>query len=198
MKRIRRFRQPLAAWPLKFLSLFFLLAMPVLAQEGESSPAESPTGQVYRWLNFAIVFALLVYAFRKAGPFFRRRAEEISRKIAEGARAREAAEKQRREVQEKLAGIEKEVAAMRAEAKRGAQAEAERLREIVRGEAETIERAAQAEIAATERAARLELKTIAARLAVERAEALLRQELTPKADAALFHNFVAELEGSAN
>ena len=57
-----------------------------------------------------------------------------------------------------------------------------------------IERAAQAEIAATERAARLELKTLAARMAVERAEAVLRQELTPKAEAARFRTFVAELE----
>jgi len=196
-KRLRQLGERLAGWPIASLALFFLLATPALAQQGESSPADSPTGQVFRWLNFAIVFALIVYAFRKAGPFFRSRAEEISRKIAEGARAREAAEKQRREVQEKLAGIEKEVAAMRADARRGAQAEAVRLQELMGTEAETIERAAQAEIAAAERAARLELKGIAARLAVARAEVLLRQELTPQADAALFGHFVAELEGSA-
>lgn len=194
---LRQLRERFAGWPLASLALFFLLATPALAQEGEPSPADSPTGQVFRWLNFAIVFALIVYAFRKAGPFFRKRAEEISRKIAEGARAREAAEKQRREVQKKLAGIEKEVAAMRADARRGAQAEAVRLQELMRTEAETIEHAAQVEIAAAERAARLELKGIAARLAVERAEVLLRQGLTPQADAALFGHFVAELERSA-
>ena len=196
MNRIRRFRERLAARPLASLALLLLLATPALAQEAESSPADSPAGGVFRWLNFAIVLALLVYALRKAGPYFRGRAEEISQKIAEGARAREAAEKQRREVQEKLAGIEKEVAAMRVDAQRGAQAEAERLRDLVRTEAETIERASRAEIAAAERAARMELKTFAARLAVERAEVLLTQELTPTAEAALFSNFVAELEGS--
>jgi F0F1-type ATP synthase membrane subunit b/b' len=176
----------------------FLIAAPALAQEGESSPADSPTGQIFRWLNFAIIFGLIVYALRKAGPYFRSRSEEISRKIADGTRAREAAEQQRREAQAKLAGIPEVVAKLRAEAKRAAEAEAERLRALAKAEAETIERAARAEIAAAERAGRLKLKALAARMAVERAEAVLRQELTPNAEASLFRTFVAELEGSAN
>lgn len=189
----------LLARPFGSLGLFFfLVAAPVLAQEGETSPAESATGQIFRWLNFAIIFGLIVYGLRKAGPYFRSRSEEISRRIAEGTRAREAAEKQRRQAQAKLAGIENEVAELRVEAKRGSEAEAERLRALAKREAETIERAAQAEIAAAERAARLELKTLAARMAVERAEAVLRQELTPSAEATLFRTFVAEVERSAN
>jgi F-type H+-transporting ATPase subunit b len=176
-----------------------MAAMPLLAQEGEASPVDSPTGWVFRWLNFAIVFGVVAYfAVKKGGPYFRRQAEEISRKIAEGTRAREAAERQRQEVQAKLANIENEIAGMRAEAKRDAEAEAQRLRALGREEAEKIERAAQAEIAAAERAARMELKVFAARLAVERAEAQLRQELTPKSEAALFQAFVQELERSVN
>jgi F-type H+-transporting ATPase subunit b len=176
-----------------------MAAMPLLAQEGEASPVDSPTGWVFRWLNFAIVFGVVAYfAVKKGGPYFRRQAEEISRKIAEGTRAREAAERQRQEVQAKLANIENEIAGMRAEAKRDAEAEAQRLRALGREEAEKIERAAQAEIVAAERAARMELKVFAARLAVERAEAQLRQELTPKSEAALFQAFVQELERSVN
>lgn len=178
--------------------LLLLLAVPVMAQEGEASPADSPTGWVFRWINFAIVVVGIIYAFRKASPYFHRHADEISERIAEGTRAREAAEKQRREVQAKLAGIEEEVARMRVEAKRGVEAEAERLRELARAEAETIERAAQQEIAARERAARLELKALAARLAIERAEATLSQAMTPESEAVLFGTFVRELEGKAN
>ena len=182
------------------LAMFVLIAaLPMLAEEGEASPVDSPTGWVFRWLNFAIVFGVIAYfAVKKGGPYFRRQAEEISRKIAEGTRAREAAERQRQEVQAKLANIENEIAGMRAEAKRDAEAEAQRLRALGREEAEKIERAAQAEIAAAERAARMELKVFAARLAVERAEAQLRQELTPKSEAALFQAFVQELERSVN
>jgi len=87
---------------------------------------------------------------------------------------------------------------MRAEAKRDAEAEAQRLRALAREEAQKIERAAQAEIAAAERAARMDLKAFAARLAIERAEAVLREELTPKSEAALFEAFVRDLERSMN
>jgi F-type H+-transporting ATPase subunit b len=181
------------------VTFVLLAALPVLAQEGEASPVDSPAGWIFRWLNFAIVFGAIGYlAWKKGGPYFRAQAEEISRKIAEGARAREAAERQRQEVQAKLANIESEIAAMRAESKRDADAEAQRLRSLAREEAEKIERAAQAEIVAAERAARMELKTLAARMAVERAEALLRRELTPKSEAALFQAFVQELERSLN
>ena len=181
------------------ITLMLLAALPVLAQEGEASPVDSPAGWIFRWLNFAIVFGAIAYlAWKKGGPYFRAQAEEISQKIAEGARAREAAERQRQEVQAKLANIDSEIGAMRADSKRDAEAEAMRLRILAREEAQKIERAAQAEIAAAERAARMELKALGARMAVERAEALLRKELTPKSEAALFQTFVQELGRSAN
>lgn len=181
------------------VTVMLLAALPVLAQEGEASPVDSPAGWIFRWLNFAIVFGAIGYlAWKKGGPYFRAQAEGISRKIAEGARAREAAERQRQEVQAKLANIESEIATIRAESKRDADAEAQRLRSLAREEAQKIERAAQAEIVAAERAARMELKSLAARMAVERAEALLRKELTPKSEAALFQAFVQELERSLN
>jgi F0F1-type ATP synthase membrane subunit b/b' len=181
------------------LGLFFLfVAAPVLAEESKPSLADAPVGQVFRWINFVVVIVVLLYLFRSAPAYFRGHADEISGKIAEGARAREAAEKRRSEAQAKLANIGTDVAEMRLEAKRTAALEAERLRVTARTEAEMIERAAQAEIAATERAARLELKALAARMAVERAEALLAAELTPKIESARFGAFVGELQGSAN
>jgi len=78
---------------LGFLSAFVLLvALPALAQERETPPVDTPAGYFYRWANFAIVLGLIVWACVKfGGPAFRGRAEEISRKIDEGARAREAA-----------------------------------------------------------------------------------------------------------
>jgi F0F1-type ATP synthase membrane subunit b/b' len=172
-------------------------AAPVLAQEG-SSITDTTSGWAFRWINFALLVAILVYAFAKAAPKFRKNRDEISRKIAEGTRAREAAEQQRREVRSKMAGIDAEVAAMREDAQRGAEAEAKRIDALAKSEAEMIDRAAEAEIAAAERASRLELRTTAARLAVERAEALLRQQLTRNDESALFRTFVAELERSPN
>jgi F-type H+-transporting ATPase subunit b len=185
---------------LNFLALlFFLVAIPALAQEGGEAPADTPTGWTFRWLNFAIVFGAIAYfAVKQGGPYFRTHAEEISRKIEEGTRAREAAEKQKKEMEAKLANLPKEIEQMRAEGKRDAEAEAQRLRAMAREEAHKIERTALAEIAAADRAARLELKALAARMAVERAEALLRQELTPASEQKLFHTFVVDLERSVN
>jgi len=180
--------------------MFLLLVVVAsLKQKREIPPGETPAGYFYRWANFAIVLGLIVWVCVKyGGPAFRRRGEGISRKIDEGARAREAAERRRQEIQAKMASLEDEVRELRAEAKRDAEAEAKRLRALSRAEADRIEQAAQAEIEAARRAASMELKVLAARLAIERAEALLREEITPKAEVALFKTFVAELERSAN
>jgi F-type H+-transporting ATPase subunit b len=181
------------------LASFFLLTVaPVLAQEGEAQ-SEPPAAGIFRWLNFAIVIgAIAYYAVKKGGPYFRRNADQIAQKIAEGARARETAEQRRREMEAKLAGLDQEIAGMREDAKRDAEAEAQRLRDMAGQEAQRIEQTAQAEIAAAERAGHLELKALAARLALERAEALLKQELNEQADADLFRTFVRELGGGRN
>jgi len=175
-----------------------LLAAPVFAQEGGGDITESRAGSVFRWINFAIVFALIAWGLKAAAPHFRKQSEEISRKIAEGARVREAADQQRQAAQVKLAGIGAEIAQIRADAKRSGDAEAQRLRTLARAEAELIAKAAQAEIDAARRAARLELKSLAGRLAIERAESLLQEQITPSAQATLFGAFVSDLQRSAN
>ncbi len=179
--------------------LIALGAVPLFAQDGEASPADSTTGWVFRWLNFALVFGAIAYCIVKyAAPAFRTQAEDISRKIAEGARAREAAERQRREIKAKREGLGREIEQLRVDAKRDAEAEAQRLRDLGRAEAEKIELAARAEIDAASRAGRMELKALGARLAVARAEVLLKQELAPKSEAALLRTFIVELERSVN
>jgi F-type H+-transporting ATPase subunit b len=182
------------------LAVFILLtAMPVWAQEEQFGPENSGVGWVVRWLNFAIVFAAIVYfTVKKGRPYFRQNAQDIAEKIAEGARAREAAEQRRREIDAKRAGLDKEIQEMRAAAKRDSEAEAKRLRAMAREEAMKIEQASQAEMAAAERAGWLELKALTARLVVERAEALLKQELSAEKDAGLVRTFVEEVGGRPN
>jgi F0F1-type ATP synthase membrane subunit b/b' len=179
------------------LALVALLAAPAFAQD-TADATTTTTGWIFRWVNFAIVFGVIAWGFSKAGPYFRGHSEEIAQKIAEGARAREAAENQRREVQQKLSRLDEEVARMRADAKRAAEGEAQRLRAMAKADAENIERAGHAEIAAAEHAARLELKNLAGRLAVEKAEVLLRQEMNAATEAAVFRAFVETLEESRN
>lgn len=195
---MRRAKPHLVDLGARLSALILLAAGTALGQEAQPSGADSATGWLFRWINFGIIAALIIYGFLKAAPQFQSRREEISRQIQEGARAREAAERDLREVQTKMAGIGALTAELRIEAKRAAEVEAQRLRELAKTEAGMIEEAAKAEIAAAERAAQLELRAFTARKAVERAEAMLQDEMTSNAEAALFGAFVAELQRSAN
>lgn len=191
---LRRFSGAAAVFCFSLL----LTAAPLFAQE-KASATDSPDGRLFRWLNFVVVFGLLAYVLVKfAAPAFRRRADQISEQIAEGARAREAAERQRQEIRAKVANLQSEIEQLRVQARRDAQDEAQRLRDTARGESEKIEQAARVEIEAAARAGRMELKVLGARLSVQLAEAMLRQELTPQAEAKLFHSFVAELGRNLN
>jgi F0F1-type ATP synthase membrane subunit b/b' len=181
------------------VALIFLVA-PILAAEGaEQNPAETPIGKVFQWLNFFIVFGGLAYLIAKKAPaFFSARAAVVSAAITEAAAAKAEAERLLGEAEESLARLDLEVAKLRTAAEAEAAGEAERLRRATGEEIERIARAARAEMEAAERAARMELRATGARLAVERAEALLQKQIGADTQAALFRNFVENLPGSAH
>ncbi len=196
--------KPRRWWLSLALSLLLLATAGVVthafaAEGGEQNAAEEPVGTVFRWLNFALVFGAAGYLIVKHAPAWaRRRAGAISASIAEAAAAQAAAEQELREAEGKLNRLDQEVAELRAAAKNESAAEAERIRARAGDEMDKIERAAQAEIEAAERAARMELKGTAAWLAVERADALIRAQITAAMQAALFRSFLDNLARSAN
>jgi F-type H+-transporting ATPase subunit b len=172
-------------------------AAPAFAQEGGA--VDTPAGQIFKIINSALVVGGIAFSLVYwCGPFFRKHADEISAKIAEGTRAREAAEAKQREIRVKMAGLPMEVEQLRASGKRESELEAGRLREAAKADAQKIEKTAQGEINAAIRAGQMALKQIGAEKAIAQAEALLRREITPQADANLVHNFVAELDRSVN
>jgi F-type H+-transporting ATPase subunit b len=173
-------------------------AAPAFAQEGGGGAVDTPTGQIFKIINSALVVAIIVWLFMKARPLFRKHSDEISSKIAEGTRAREAAEAKQREIRVKMAGLPMEVEQLRASGKREAELEAQRLRDAAKADAQKIEKSAQVEINAAIRAGQMKLKQIGAEKAIAQAEAVLRREITPQADANLVHKFVAELDRSVN
>lgn len=175
-------------------------AMPlrVMAQESSSDTAGTPAETVFRWLNFLLVIGALAYLTGKFGaPYFRGRAQAIGKAIGEANQARAAAEREVREASEKLANVEREIEQETRTAERESVADRERIRALTKSEVEKISQAGRAEIAAAERAGNQELRTIAAKLAIERAAALINAEMNPAAEAALFDSFVAELERAA-
>ena len=181
------------------LALVVLAAPLLAAQGGEENPANAAITEVFKWLNFLIVFGALAYLIVKKAPaFFGARAATISAALTEAAAAKAEADRVLREAEGKLARLDSEVAALKTTAGQEASDEAERLRRATNDEIEKISRAARAEVDAAERAARMELRAIGAHLAVERAEALLKKQIAAETQAVLFHTFVESLPGSAN
>jgi F-type H+-transporting ATPase subunit b len=174
------------------------LALSAQAEEAGSASQQSAEN-LFKWINFALVAGLIVWLCLKRGPgFFGRRADAISSDIQKSTEAKNQAEQQLRDAETKLESLEKEVADLRASARRESSAEAERIRNLTVTDEQKIAEAGKAEIDAAERAARLELKAFAANLAVNGAESLLQQQLTPAAQEQLINNFVKTLDGRPN
>jgi F0F1-type ATP synthase membrane subunit b/b' len=175
----------------------FLAAATRAAEEGGST-VEQPV-VTFKWIHFVIIAIFLMWLFAKAlPPVFRRNAEKISAAISSATAAKAEAERKLNEAVAKLANLDKEIAAFRATALREAAAEAERLRKAGQADAGKIAAAGRAEIQAAERAARLELQAIAAEIAVDRAEALLAQQMTPATRDSLFNSFIQTLQRRLN
>jgi len=180
-------------------ALFFCFALSAHAAEEGGGSATERANEIFKWINFAIVAAFLIWLFAKyLPPKFRGNAEKISSAITKATAAREEAERQVREAESKLANLKQEIVALQATAKREAAEEGERIRALAQIDAKKVGIAAQAEIEAAERAARLELKALAASLAVDGAESLLAKQLTPAAQESLVDTFVKSLEGRPN
>jgi F-type H+-transporting ATPase subunit b len=168
------------------------------AAEGGSDTSEH-VNEIFKWINFALVAAGLIWLFGKVlPPLFRKRSDEIGAAIKRATEAKAEADRMLREAEQKLAKLEQEITQLRTIAQREAVAEAERIRNSTLTDAQKIEAAAEAEIEAAERAARLELKALAANLAVDSAESLLAKQLTPQAQEALVSAFVKGLAGRPN
>jgi F0F1-type ATP synthase membrane subunit b/b' len=173
------------------------IALPALAQEEKPSPADSPTGFVFRWLNFALIIGSFTWVIVKfGGPFFRGTAKSIQDAIHGAAAGRAAAEAELKQAERQLTSLDDEVQEMRRAAGKESAAEAERLRALAMSEAEKIAKAAAAEIVASERVASQQLRGLAARAATERAAALVRQRMNDQSERSLFDGFVQELERS--
>jgi F-type H+-transporting ATPase subunit b len=175
------------------------IALPVAAlAQGEAQEAAEhgytiTTIDLWKLANLVLLLALAAYFGRhKIAQFFAFRTKEITLGIAEAAKQREAAEAQYVAMERRLAGIEKEIEALKEEAALESSAEAERVREETKRELDKIRAQAEQEIASAGKAARLELQAYTAELAVSLAESRIREQLTPDVDGALIESMVGE------
>ncbi len=177
------------------LLILLVLAAPVFAsEEGAEKPEATPLGWTMRIINFLVLTFGLMYLLRGAPAFFKSRAEQIVSAITEARAIKEEADRQLKNAETKLARLDQEVAELRTAAKHDGAAEADRIRAMAREEEAKVQKAAELEIEAAERAARMELKAMAAGLAIDRAEAIVKGRMTPETQAALVKAFVGNLE----
>jgi F-type H+-transporting ATPase subunit b len=188
------------AWIVALIMLVAMCAAPAaFAQENATEPQDTPAGQVFRWLNFLLIFGgLACLIVKKGSPAFRERANVISGAIESATATKQEAVKQLRAAEAGLARLDQDAAAMRTQAERDFSAEAERLKTSSVREVEKIGHMAEVEIDAAARLAQIELRTAAARLAVARAAALVTEGMTPERREIIFQNFVNNLAKSRN
>ena len=177
-------------------------------QEGKPQASEAPGGakaereeqeagklQMWKWANFLVLAGAIGYfAVKNAGPMFSARSRRIRKDIMEAGEARQEAEARAAAVDLRLANLEAEIAALRAESQNEAQSETQRLEQHSAAEIAKIQERAQQEIAAAGKAARMELKRYSVELAIGLAERKIRDRMTPATEDALVRGFVRDLQ----
>jgi F-type H+-transporting ATPase subunit b len=145
--------------------------------------------------NFVILAGLIGWFIGKnAGPFFAARTAGIRKDLEESQRQNQDAQARAAEVEKRLAHLEADIAALRAESDAQIQAERERISQRTAEEAAKIRAQAEQEIAFAGKAARLELKRYSAELAVSLAEEKIRARMTPSVEDKLVQGFVQNLK----
>jgi F-type H+-transporting ATPase subunit b len=169
-------------------------------ERASESPAEGEHGgmEIWKWANFAVLAGALGYLVSKnAGPFFAARSRQIRKDMIEADDLRKQAEARAAEVDRRLANLDAEIAALRAESQRETQSESERLSKYAVAEIGKLQAHAQQEIVSAGKAARLELKRYSAHLAVTLAEQKIRARMGATTQDILIQNFVSKLEPPA-
>jgi F-type H+-transporting ATPase subunit b len=174
--------------------------LPAAALAAEpSAKKEAETGgegnlKIWEWANFLILVGGLGYLIRKhAGPFYAARAAGIGKDLVESERVAKDAAARAAEVDLRLAGLDSEIAALRAESQREAAAEVERYAQQTAAEIAKIGANGEQEIRAAQKAARLDLQRFAARLAVKLAEVKVRARMDAATDDRLLVGFERDL-----
>ena len=187
------------------LALVGLLILPIAVaaspqREAERSEAtaqqheEGPLPTVFRWANLIVLVGGLGYLLRKPfQQFFEDRRQQIVSGLERAQQAQTSARKRMDEIEQRLATLSAEVAALRSEAERESQLE----RQKILGEAKSeIDRTVEQSRQEIERVARSVERTIKESIAdsiVDRAANTLRTEMTEDDQKRVVVRFIKQL-----
>jgi F-type H+-transporting ATPase subunit b len=151
--------------------------------------------QMWKWANFLVLAGALGYLMAKTlPPLFASRTQAITKDMVESQRVRQDAEARAAEVDRRLTAIETEIAAIRADSKEEAAAEAARLAKHTAAEVARIQAQTEREVGDAAIDARIELRRFAAGLAIDLAEQKIRARMTPATEDRFVRGFVRDLK----
>lgn len=167
----------------------------VFAQGHDGEAAHgSPLDLIFRVVNFAILVGALVYLLKKPlGNYLDAKAEQIRSDLAAAVGKRERAEAERQEAEARLAGLDEEIAAVRAKGLAQAEDERRRILQAAENEAARLSERARKEIEAEVELARRRLTARAAELSVELARKKLGEQIGDTDRQALFEKGLEKL-----
>ena len=185
-----------------FATAGFFLLLPVIlwaAEEGHGEHVPSISDLVFPVINFLLfVFILYRYVIPTVRDALRQRREKITLALEEAKRAKEEAERLRKDYELKLAGLAAEQEKIREQALEAAERERRRIVEEARQMAERVksevQQIAQREVEEARRTLRQEAANQAVRIATE----LIQSRLTQTDHRRFVQDLVIEVQNAAN
>jgi F-type H+-transporting ATPase subunit b len=152
------------------------------------------SADVFEWLNFGVLAALVLWGLAKALPkMLRARTEGIQKHLADARTATEEARDRLGAVEERLSKLDGEIVALRTQSEQDSARDEVRIKASVEEETKKILAAAEQEIAAATLHAQKQLQQHAAELAIEQAARKL--VVSAETDRLLVQGFAERLTG---
>ena len=181
------------------MALFSVICVSAAIASGGGHAGDSPwTASMIMWrvINTIALIVLLVYFLKQPlVDFFSERTEQISKDLDGAREQRENAEALIKEYEQKIAGMEQELEKMRAELASIAQAEREKVVSNADQMAEKMVASAKVTAEQEVRKARIALKNEAVELAVQMAEAMIREKITEDDRRTIVEDYLAKVGG---
>ena len=177
--------------------LLILLCLPFLIfmsteEEEHSSGLIDFLGKT---VNFIILFGGLTYLlYKPIRGFLEKRAQEIKFSLQDAEDSKKQAEQKLKEIEARLAGLEKEIEKMMKEADSEGRREMKRILQMARQETERIKHFARQEIDGIIRSGIRELREHTARLATSLAKERIQKKMSPELQSQLINRSIERLD----
>jgi F-type H+-transporting ATPase subunit b len=153
---------------------------------------------LFAFINFAILLYLLVrFAGKPLSAYLAERHTQIKKDLAEAARLRDEAEAKLSKVDEKLSGLDAEIAEIKASVQADAEAEKKRIIEHAEAEAEALVAGAERTLDIEIERAKRKLEVSAVQAALQSAEKLLKREVNDADVTRLREEYLAQISSGS-